>query len=55
MTTERAENPIDETHSREVVVANEQGLHAWPADLVAREVQRWESRIEFTGKAFWIY
>ena len=51
MTIERAENPIDETHSREVVVANEQGLHARPADLVAREAQRWESRIEFIGKA----
>ena len=51
MTTERAENPIDETHSREVVVANEQGLHARPADLVAKEAQRWESRIEFIGKA----
>jgi phosphotransferase system HPr (HPr) family protein len=51
MKIERAENPIDETHSREVVVANEQGLHARPADLVAREAQRWESRIEFIGKA----
>ena len=51
MTIERAENPIDESHSREVVVANEQGLHARPADLVAREAQRWESRIEFIGKA----
>ena len=51
MTIERAENPIDETHSREVVVANEQGLHARPADLVAKEAQRWESRIEFIGKA----
>ena len=42
---------MNETHSREVVVANEQGLHARPADLVAREAQRWESRIEFVGKA----
>ena len=51
MTTGRTENPIDETHSCEVVVTNEQGLHARPADLVAREAQRWESRIEFIGKS----
>ncbi|MBT3210456.1 MAG: HPr family phosphocarrier protein [Planctomycetaceae bacterium] len=51
MTIGRTDNPIDETHSREVVVANEQGLHARPADLVAKEAQRWESRIEFVGKA----
>ena len=51
MTTGRTENPIDETHSCKVVVTNEQGLHARPADLVAREAQRWESRIEFIGKS----
>ena len=51
MTTGRTENPIDETHSCEVIVTNEQGLHARPADLVAREAQRWESRIEFIGKS----
>ena len=51
MTTGRTENPIDETHSCEVVVTNEQGLHARPADLVAREAQRWESRIEFIRKS----
>ena len=51
MTTGRTENPIDETHSCEVVVTNEQGLHARPADLVAREAQRWESLIEFIGKS----
>ena len=48
---EQTENSMNETYSREVVVANEEGLHARPADLVAREAQRWESRIEFVGKA----
>ena len=51
MTIDQTENSMHETHSREVVVENEQGLHARPADLVAREAQRWESRIEFVGKA----
>ena len=51
MTINQTKNSIHETHSREVVVENEQGLHARPADLVAREAQRWESRIEFVGKA----
>ena len=50
MAINQTENSMHETHSREVVVANEQGLHARPADLVAREAQRWESRIEFVGK-----
>ena len=51
MAIDQTENSMHETHSREVVVENEQGLHARPADLVAREAQRWESRIEFVGKA----
>ena len=51
MTIDQTENSMHKTHSREVVVENEQGLHARPADLVAREAQRWESRIEFVGKA----
>ena len=51
MTINQTKNSMHETHSREVVVENEQGLHARPADLVAREAQRWESRIEFVGKA----
>lgn len=51
MTIDQTENSMHETHSREVVVENEQGLHARPADLVAKEAQRWESRIEFVGKA----
>ncbi len=42
---------MSQTVSREVIVANEQGLHARPADLVAREARRWQSRIEVVGKA----
>jgi len=42
---------MSQTFSREVIVANEQGLHARPADLVAREARRWQSRIEVVGKA----
>jgi phosphotransferase system HPr (HPr) family protein len=40
-----------ETASREVVVGIEQGLHARPADLLAREARKWQSRIELVGKA----
>jgi phosphocarrier protein NPr/phosphocarrier protein len=43
--------PRDETVSREVVVANRQGLHARPADLLAREARRWQSRIELVADA----
>jgi len=38
-----------QTLSREVVVANSQGLHARPADLLAREARRWRSRIELVA------
>jgi len=38
-----------QTVSREVVVANSQGLHARPADLLAREARRWQSRIELVA------
>jgi phosphocarrier protein len=41
--------PRTETVSREVVVANSQGLHARPADLLAREARRWQSRIELVA------
>jgi phosphocarrier protein HPr len=41
--------PLGETMSREVVVANSQGLHARPADLLAREARRWQSRIELVA------
>ena len=40
-----------ETLSREVVVANSQGLHARPADLLAREARKWQSRIELVAAA----
>jgi phosphocarrier protein HPr len=40
-----------QTVSREVVVGIPQGLHARPADLLAREAQRWQSRIEVVGLA----
>ena len=40
-----------ETLSREVVVANSQGLHARPADMLAREARKWQSRIELVADA----
>ena len=40
-----------ETLTREVVVANSQGLHARPADMLAREARRWQSRIELVADA----
>jgi len=39
-----------ETISREVVVGIEQGLHARPADLLAREARKWQSRIELVAE-----
>jgi len=45
----RAESAADDTLCREVVVANSQGLHARPADLLAREARRWQSRIELVA------
>ena len=41
----------EDTLSREVVVANPQGLHARPADLLAREARKWRSRIELVADA----
>jgi phosphocarrier protein NPr/phosphocarrier protein len=38
-----------ETLTREVVVGNRQGLHARPADLLAREARKWRSRIELVA------
>jgi len=46
-----AQAPSAQTVSREVVVANSQGLHARPADLLAREARRWQSRIELVADA----
>jgi phosphotransferase system HPr (HPr) family protein len=43
--------PRGETVSREVVVSNSQGLHARPADLLAREARRWQSRIELVAES----
>ncbi len=40
---------LPETVSREVIVGIEQGLHARPADLVAREARKWQSRIELVA------
>jgi phosphocarrier protein HPr len=36
----------EEVVSREVVVGMPQGLHARPADQLAREARKWQSRIE---------
>ena len=36
----------EQTVSREVVVGMRQGLHARPADLLAREARQWQSRVE---------
>lgn len=41
----------EETVTREVVVANAAGLHARPADLLAREARKWSSRIELVNDA----
>ena len=43
------ENLGQETLTREVVVANSQGLHARPADMLAREARKWRSRIELVS------
>lgn len=49
------ETTIDNTQAsrrtREVTVVSPHGLHARPADLVAREARRWQSRIELIGDA----
>jgi phosphotransferase system HPr (HPr) family protein len=45
------ENLGQETLTREVVVANSQGLHARPADMLAREARKWQSRIELVADA----
>lgn len=56
MSTESPESLCDasgglpeETVSREVVVVNAAGLHARPADLLAREARKWRSRIELVN------
>jgi len=44
--TENREAMSEQTLSREVVVGMRQGLHARPADMLAREARRWQSRVE---------
>lgn len=39
----------ESTVSREVVVINAAGLHARPADMLAREARKWRSRIELVS------
>ncbi|MFM7184263.1 MAG: HPr family phosphocarrier protein [Planctomycetota bacterium] len=41
----------EQTVSREVVVVNAAGLHARPADLLAREARKWRSRIELVNES----
>ena len=40
------EGMSEQVISREVVVGMPQGLHARPADQLAREARKWQSRIE---------
>ncbi|MFM7292652.1 MAG: HPr family phosphocarrier protein [Planctomycetia bacterium] len=37
--------------SREVVVGMPQGLHARPADQLAREARKWQSRVELLNES----
>jgi len=37
---------MTDTISSEVVVGMKQGLHARPADLLAREARRWQAKVE---------
>jgi len=41
----------DQMVSREVVVGMPQGLHARPADQLAREARKWQSRIELLNNS----
>jgi phosphocarrier protein HPr len=40
------ERMTQERMTQEVVVRMRQGLHARPADMLAREARRWQSRVE---------
>jgi phosphotransferase system HPr (HPr) family protein len=42
---------MQDTVSREVVVGLKQGLHARPADQLAREARKWQSRVELVSKS----
>jgi len=50
-TTTEGQEAASPTISREVVVANSQGLHARPADMLAKEARKWRSRIELVADA----
>ena len=39
----------EQTVVRQVVVGTRQGLHARPADMLAREARKWQSRIELVA------
>jgi phosphocarrier protein HPr len=39
----------EQTVVRQVVVGARQGLHARPADMLAREARKWQSRIELVA------
>ncbi len=39
----------ERTVVRQVVVGMRQGLHARPADMLAREARKWQSRIELVA------
>ncbi|MFM8577291.1 MAG: HPr family phosphocarrier protein [Planctomycetaceae bacterium] len=41
----------DKTVTRDVVVRIRQGLHARPADMLAREARRWQSRVELVTQS----
>lgn len=41
----------DKTVTRDVVVRVRQGLHARPADMLAREARRWQSRVELVTQS----
>jgi phosphocarrier protein HPr len=49
MATGQTTDMSQETVSRELVVGIREGLHARPADQLAREARKWQSRIEFVG------
>ena len=49
--SESREAMSEQTLSREVVVGMRQGLHARPADMLAREARRWQSRVELLSDA----
>jgi len=49
--SERDNTTMQETFTREVVVGMPQGLHARPADQLAREARKWQSHIELVAKS----